>query len=260
MSSKFISFGEAARLMLSSRKVTDIAEARRWLIAALIRGELSSWADSFWLWDSETTPDRPHHGGGEEGLPQEFWKMSHAQHADLTQIQFPSGASGDWKTSRFRYQIYSTANAARLVNPHYAHLDYLSSKIVCLEADAIDCCVGKMDVQRLIERGYARKLISNARGISSVKSGGLFDTVVFDHEDGHVSSISALEILAQFVARSLTSENQEEIREGNVTIRELLKLANPLLPDDIFGQLGALQEFERKVKSALLRMPQHAPD
>lgn len=259
MNDKLISFGDAARMLHASGKATGVIEARKWLIAALMLGKFDSWADAFWIWDSETTPNKPHHIGDEAGVPRDFWRLPHAQHFSLSQISLPSGASGDWEISRFRYQIHSTANAARQVNSHYAYLDYLGSKIVCLETDAIGCSVQEMDVQRLIERGYAKKLISNARGISGINSGKLFETVAYDNDDGSESSISALDVIAQFVARALTEENQAEIRDGQWSISDLLRRTNPTVPIDVFSQLGAIDEIDRKVKRAVMQMPTHAP-
>lgn len=260
MTSKKISFGDASRMLHASGKADGgILEARKWLIAALMLGQLSSWAESYWLWDSETTPDKPHSDGDEKGLPKQFWKLSHAYHADLTQSQLPSGASGDWETSRFRSQVYSTANAARTVNSAYDYLDHLGSRIVSLEEEAIACCVLEMDVQRLIDRGYAKKVISAARGISSIDPAALFETVTFDHDDGQTSSISAIDILAQFVARSLTEENRDKIREGKLSINDLLKVTNPMVPTDVFDQFGALYKFQQKVKQAVIKSPHHAP-
>ena len=210
-----ISFAKAVDKLKASGKVKTDEAARKWLVSGLMLGEITAYAESWWLWDSVNGLNKPILIDDESGIPWDFWQTSHAQNYQ-SGFSCPSGHWGDWSTGRFSSSIILSGSAAAQRSTSFKHLACLGERPVRIEWDANGCILKMRCLEHLIEIGGPNNVSRRSKRLTEIRVPTVDPIVEIEDSAGEISSVTVNDLLARTFVLML-SENDMEMVAGDPT-------------------------------------------
>ena len=225
MQSNDISFAKAVDMLVASRKVGTDDAARKWLISGLMLGEVTAYAESWWLWDSEAGLSKPILCDDDTGIPCDFWQITHAQHYKSDFI-YPSGHWGDWSIGRFSSSIILSGSAAARRSISFLHLTQLGEVPVRIEWDAKVCRIKPRCVQHLIDIGGPNNIYRRAKRLPEIRLPTAEPIVEIEDSAGKISSVTINDLLARSFVLMLSEDDMEIVASNPTKFLQIFRATN----------------------------------
>jgi hypothetical protein len=235
-----ISFAKAVDKLKASRKVKTDEAARKWLVSGLMLGEITAYAESWWLWDSVNGLNKPIFIDDESEIPLDFWQTSHAQNYQ-SGYSYPSGHWGDWNTGRFSSRIILSGSAAAQRSTSFKHLAYFGERPVRIEWDAKGCGLKMRCLEHLIEIGGPDNLSRRSKRLPEIKVPTVDPIVEIEDGTGEISSVTVNDLLARSFVLMLSEDDMEIVAEDPTKFVQIFRATN----FDHFINIDGVQYFEK---------------